>query len=256
MAATVRRSSQRAQIWAPLLAGSAAAWLLVLRDEGAAPGLMGLTSAQYVVGWLVMTAAMMLPPLAWFASFYLREIRRRAAGLARPARLGALAAGYLLVWAATALAALLLASVVDRAAEQHAGVLPWLGGAVLVAAGAYQLSPLKQRCLARCRSPLSFALAAARHSGRFRDLRVGLEHGAWCVACCWGLMAALVAVGTMSLAWMAVIAAVVLLERASAYGPGLARATGVALVLVGLLAPFVDWLAPALHGGGMPMGPM
>lgn len=243
-------------VWAPLLALSAVAWLLVLSDEGAAAGLMGLTSAQYVAGWLVMTAAMMLPSLAWFGSIYRREIRRQAAGVVRPARIASLTVGYLLVWAATAAGALGLASAIDWAAGRHAVSLPWIGGAVLVVAGLYQLSSLKHRCLARCRSPLSFALAASRHSGRARDLKVGLEHGAWCVACCWALMAALVAVGTMSLAWMAAIAAVVLLERSWDRGGTLARAVGIGLVLTGLLVPFVEWLAPALHGGGMPTGSM
>jgi len=243
-------------VWAPLLALSAVAWLLVLRDEGAAAGLMGLTSAQYVAGWLVMTAAMMLPSLAWFGSMYLREIRRHATGVVRPARIGSLTAGYVLVWAATAAGALALASAIDWATGRYADALPWIGGAVLVVAGLYQLSPLKHRCLARCRSPLSFALAASRHSGKSRDLKVGLEHGAWCVACCWALMAALVAVGTMSLTWMAAIAAVVLLERSWNSGEFLARGVGIGLVLTGLLVPFVEWLAPALHDGGMHMGSM
>ncbi len=257
MANTVRfGDSTAASVWAPLLALSAVAWFFVVGEEGAAAGLMGLSPAQYGVGWLVMTTAMMLPPLAWFGSIYVRGIERQTTGVARSARVASLAVGYVLVWSSTAVVALVLASVLDWAAGRHAGALPWIGGAVLVVAGMYQLSPLKYRCLARCRSPLSFALAASRHSGKARDLKVGLEHGAFCVGCCWALMVALVAVGTMSLAWMAAIAAVVLLERSLGRGETLARGVGIGLVLAGLLVPFVEWLAPALHGGGMPMESM
>ena len=249
-------ADRAARVWAPLLLLSAIAWLAVIRDEGAAAGLMGLTAAGYAGAWVVMTAAMMLPSLAWFGSVYVRGIKRDATGIVGTARTLSLAAGYLVVWSATAIGALTLAWSFDRLLENNSGALPWVGGAVLVGAGAYQLSPTKRRCLARCRSPLSFALAASRHAGRFRDFKVGLEHGAWCVACCWALMAALVAVGAMSIAWMAVIAAVVLLERSWRHGEALARAVGVALVLVGVLAPFLDWLVPALHGTGMTMGQM
>jgi predicted metal-binding membrane protein len=149
---------------------------------------------------------------------YVRGIKRDASGLVGTARTLSLAAGYLVVWSATAIGALTLTWSFDRLLENNPGALPWVGGADLVVAGVYQLSAIKRRCLARCRSPLSFALAASRHAGPFSDLKVGLEHGAGCVACCWALMVALVAVGAMSTAWMAVIAAVVLLERSWRHG--------------------------------------
>ena len=241
----------RALVWAPLLALSGIAWLLVVREDGAAVGLMGMSPAEYVGGWLLMTTAMMLPAIAWFGSVYINGIRREAAGVVAPARIASLTSGYLLVWSATALGALALAWAVDAAAERFPDAVPWTGACVLVVAGLYQLSPLKRLCLARCRSPLSFALAAARHHGPLRDSRVGVEHGAWCVACCWALMATLIAVGTMSLAWMVGVTTVVLVERAWRHGERLSRLVGVALVCAGLLVPFVDSIAPALHGGGM-----
>jgi len=249
-------ADRAARVWAPLLALSALAWLAVIREEGAAAGLMGLTIAGYAGAWVVMTAAMMLPSLAWFVSVYIRGIRRDAEDFVGIARTLSLAVGYLVVWSATAAGAVALAWAFDRVAESRPGTLPWIGGAVLVAAGVYQLSRLKLRCLARCRSPLSFALAASRHTGPLRDLQVGVEHGAWCVACCWALMATLVAVGTMSLLWMASIAGVILLERSWLRGEALARAVGLALVLAGLLTPFVESLVPALYDGGMHMGSM
>lgn len=244
-----KAADRAARVWAPLLALSAVAWLAVSDDMGAAVGLMGLTVAGYTGAWIVMTAAMMLPSLAWFGSVYVRGIRRGTPGLAGTLRTLLLAAGYLVVWSATAVGALALAACLGSIAESRPGALPWIGGAVLVAAGLYQLSPLKLRCLARCRSPLSFALAASRHTGPLRDVKVGVEHGAWCVACCWALMATLVAVGTMSLVWMVLIAGVILLERSWSRGEALARAVGVALICLGVLAPFVDWLMPVPHEG-------
>lgn len=248
----VNAAQRAARVWAPLLAVSAIAWLAVLGAADAEVGVMG-SAAAYVAGWVAMTAAMMLPPLAWFGSVYIRGVHRESHPLAATGRVLALAAGYLLVWFSTALAALLLAWGFDHAAETRPGAVPWVGGAVLVTAGAYQLSSLKLRCLTRCRSPLSFALSASRHTGPLRDFEVGVEHGAWCVACCWALMAVLVAVGTMSILWMALIAAVILLERSWSEGERLARAVGVALIVVGVLAPVVERLVPTLHNAGMEM---
>jgi predicted metal-binding membrane protein len=238
-------------VWAILLALSAFAWLAVAREDGAAVGLMGMSPAAYAGGWLVMTAAMMLPAIAWFGSIYRAALRRETSGIPGTARMVSLAAGYMAVWSATAAGALGLAWGIDLAAGRFPDAVPWMGGGFLVAAGVYQLSAPKQRCLARCRSPLSFALAASRHAGALRDFTVGLEHGAWCVACCWALMATVVAVGTMSLAWMAAVTLVILLERSWRHGEKLSRAVGVCLVGAGLLVPFVDRIAPALHGGGM-----
>ena len=147
---------------------------------------MGMSPVEYAGGWLVMTAAMMLPAISWFGSVYRSGLCREAPGRAGPARMALLAAGYMGVWSATAVGALSLAWTIDNAADRLPGAIPWVGAGILVAAGLYQLSVSKQRCLARCRSPLSFALAASRHEGVVRDFTVGVEHGAWCVLCCWG----------------------------------------------------------------------
>lgn len=247
----LRERGSRPGAWALLLGLSAIAWLVVARESGAAVGLMGMTPVEYAGGWLVMTAAMMLPAIAWFGSIYVGALRRETSGIAAVARTCSLAAGYMGVWSLTAAGALGLAWGIDLAAESRPQAVPWLGGGLLLAAGVYQLTAPKQRCLARCRSPLSVALAASRHVGLTRDFTVGVEHGAWCVACCWALMMTVVAVGTMSLTWMAVVAALIVLERSLRYGVMLSRAVGVGLLGLGLVVPFVDSIAPALHAGGM-----
>ena len=103
-------------------------------------------------------------------------------------------------------------------------------------AGAYQLSPLKRRCLARCRWPLGFLLRLAGYRGRLRDVRAGAVHGGYCLGCCWALMATLLAVGSMNLGWMLGLAALILLEKTRRFGAALAYAAGAALVAVALAA--------------------
>jgi predicted metal-binding membrane protein len=148
---------------------------------------------------------------------------------------GAFAAGYLLVWGgfshfAVALqwgleAARLLSPMLETSER-------WLGAAFLVAAGLWQLTPLKARCLSQCRSPLSFLMTRWR-PGRAGALRMGLEHGLFCLGCCWFLMALLFFGGVMNLFWIAGLALYVLLEKTLPYGHWLGRVAGVALIAGG-----------------------
>ena len=128
-----------------------------------------------------------------------------------------------------------------------------LAGAVLVASIATwaTLAGSHPGCLARCRSPLSFALMASGPRGPLRDLHVGALHGAWCLGCCWQLMLALIAVGTMDLRWMSAIAALILIERVWAKPGPLVRAAGFALVVAGAVAPWAPAVALGLRGAGM-----
>jgi predicted metal-binding membrane protein len=98
----------------------------------------------------------------------------------------------------------------------------------------YQLTPLKDACLAHCRSPLGLAFHAVRRPGRFRDARAGITHAGWCIGCCGPLMLALVLLGAMSLGWMIAFTAVLSLEKVWRHGPRLARAAGAALVALGI----------------------
>ena len=134
--------------------------------------------------------------------------------------------------------------------------------AIFAACGIYQLTPIKDRCLARCRSPLGFVMKYGSYQGRLRDLRVGMHHGAFCLACCWALMAVLVAVGLMNLAAMVVLAAVVLVEKTSKWGPRFSRVVGVVALVLAVAVVFRPSLAaglqpaPPMSGGGMVDGPM
>ena len=151
--------------------------------------------------WIVMMAAMMFPSVAPTVALYSKLTKTRS--LASPLLF---TSGYLLVWAAVGALAFALASVGGWASI---GVLSWdragrwIAGTTLVVAAIYELTPFKDVCLGKCRSPLGFLLGAWR-SGRSGALRMGAAHGAWCVGCCWALMAALFALGVMSLVWMAV----------------------------------------------------
>jgi predicted metal-binding membrane protein len=131
-----------------------------------------------------------------------------------------------------------------------AGWLPRIGGAVLVVAGLYQLTPLKQACLRACRSPLGFIVSHDFGGGSPAAARAGLSHGLFCLGCCWALMAVLAVVGLMNLAWMAILAAVFFIEKTWRRGVALSQIVGVACLLGGIvvvLQPGVlDWLRGAM----------
>jgi predicted metal-binding membrane protein len=114
-------------------------------------------------------------------------------------------------------------------------------------AGAYQLTPLKDYCLRQCRSPIAFLLHTSSYRGPLRDVRVGIYHGVYCIGCCWGLMVVLTAVGLSNLAWMAVIAATILLEKTWSHGRAVSRIVGVALIVFAFFVPENPALLPGLH---------
>jgi predicted metal-binding membrane protein len=125
---------------------------------------------------------------------------------------------------------------------------------IFAACGLYQLTPVKGRCLARCRSPFGLALKFGSYRGPARDLCVGVYHGAYCLACCWALMALLIAFGLMNVTAMVVLALIVLLEKAGPWGVPLSRVLGVAALALAVAVVFDPALAPGLHqvaGGGM-----
>jgi predicted metal-binding membrane protein len=160
--------------------------------------------------WVVMMAAMMFPSLAPTVALYTTMTRRR--GLARPVLF---TGGYLLVWGAAGLAAYGLfelgSSAFGGALAWHSGGR-WLASGVLAVAALYELTPLKDACLGKCRSPLGFLLGGWR-DGAAGALEMGSRHAAWCLGCCWALMAALFALGVMNLTWMAFVAALIALEK-------------------------------------------
>jgi len=228
-----------------LLVVAAGAWIgvvVVARHMAPMPGTMGLGVGSFVAVWVLMMAAMMLPSVTPFASLYTRTFAEH-----RGVRLAAFATGYLVIWGLAAVPAYWLAWASDRLAGAHASAATALAVVIFAACGIYQLTPVKNRCLARCRSPLGLVLKFGSYKGPTRDLRVGLYHGAFCLACCWALMALLVAFGLMNLLAMVVLAAVVLVEKTFARGQGFSRALGVAALVLAVIVIFQPRLAPGLH---------
>jgi predicted metal-binding membrane protein len=243
----VRRASSpsRLVVTATLLAASLVAWIVTvqrMRGMDAGPG-TDLGGLGWFLGiWVTMMAAMMLPSAAPTVLLFARVSRDRAGrSQAQHVPTWLFVAGYLAVWTVVGLCAYglyraFVSTGTGWLAWDRAG--PYVTGAVLVAAGIYQLTPLKDVCLRHCRSPLHFLLHGWR-SGRTGAVRMGAEHGAYCVGCCWGLMLALFALGVMSLFWMAVVGAVVLVEKLAPTGRRLSRLFAVALVVLGV------WIAAA-----------
>jgi predicted metal-binding membrane protein len=177
-------------------------------DAGPGSDLGGL--GWFLGVWVVMMAAMMFPSLAPTTALYARMTRRR--GWSRPLLF---TAGYLVVWGTAGLGAYALfhlgRSVLGGALAWHTGGR-WFAGGVLAIAAIYELTPVKDSCLGKCRSPLGFLLGTWRDGNR-GALAMGAKHAAWCLGCCWALMAGLFALGVMSLTWMALIAALIALEK-------------------------------------------
>ena len=190
-----------------------------------------LPMALYIGGWLLMTAAMMLPTVVPLLDRFDRLVSSRAD---RGALIALIVAGYLAAWFAFGVAAHLLDAALHDAAGQSTwlSVNGWLLGAlVLAVAGLFQFSRLKYRCLSRCRTPFSFIVKHWRGRQPLRDaLRLGLDHGLFCVACCWALMLLMFVVGTASLGWMLALGLVMALEKNAPWGARLSRPLGGALL--------------------------
>ena len=241
---------QLASAWIAVAALAAIAWavtLILARRMGNGPGTMGLALLPFLGLWLVMMAAMMLPSVAPVAVLWTRLITGAGAGAGRVMRMSLFLAGYLLAWAAIGVAAFGALDGAGRLLTASPTAAKWLGVAIFITAGGYQLTPWKDWCLRRCRSPIGALMYYLGFSGRGRDMRVGLHHGATCAGCCWGLMIVLVGVGVMNLAVMAALGVVILVEKLWRYGKPFGQAVGVVLVTAGVLAIWVPALLPGLH---------
>jgi predicted metal-binding membrane protein len=240
-------------VTAAILLLAAVAWLVVIRQASgmtSAPGTMGFHLLGFLALWTVMMAAMMLPAVAPVGAMYSRVIERQSSPAVRRWRVGGLVAGYLLAWAGFGLLAFAVADLAGRFAERHPRPAEWIGAGVLAVAGIYQLTPVKDRCLAHCRSPLSLLMHVGSYRGPLRDVKAGLYHGGYCVGCCWALMAALIALGVMDLRWMIALASVIVLEKLWRHGRALSYAVGVGLIVLAVLAPSHPELIPGLHAAG------
>jgi predicted metal-binding membrane protein len=246
---------QTATAWISVAALAAAAWavtVVLARNMGNGPGTMGLALLPFLGLWIVMMAAMMLPSVTPVVVLWARLISGASAGVARAMRMSMFLGGYLLVWAAAGAVAFAALTGTGRLLAVSPTAAQWLGVSIFVAAGIYQLTPWKDWCLRRCRSPIGSLMYYLGFSGRSRDVRVGMHHGATCAGCCWGLMVLLVAVGVMNVTVMIGLAVVVFVEKLWRYGKPFAQTVGVALVVIGVLAIWFPWLLPGLHVSSMP----
>lgn len=199
----------------------------------------------FVVGWAIMMTAMMLPSALPMIALY--GATRRGAGGAAPGGVSVtlFTLVYLLLWAATGVPVYLAHTLLMTLAGP---ALAYGVAVILLAAGVFQLSPLKRVCLRACRSPLGFLLGHWR-AGRRGSLALGWSHAVYCLGCCWALMLVLVAAGAMGLGWVLLITAVVTAEKLLPGGEWIARATGGALLLLGLAVAARPDLVTVLRGG-------
>jgi predicted metal-binding membrane protein len=254
-----RRPSQRIDaaqfaLIASLILLAALAWVVaggMMEGMDTGPGGDLGSLSFYVAAWLVMMAAMMFPSISPMVRTYALVQRSRYArrGLGEPtAAIVAFIAGYLLIWIVFGLAAYAtfkLAGAIDLVPFSWDRGGSYLAGGVILVSAIYQLTPLKDACLSRCRGPLDF-LTERWRDGVAGALRLGLEHGAWCVGCCWALMAALFALGVMSIAWMTLIAALIAAEKLLPWKQPANRAIAVLLAVLGLAVAFVPASVPGL----------
>ena len=229
-----------------LLALAAVGWWWTARemqDMDGGPWTELGTVTWFLGVWVVMMAAMMFPSVAPTVALYAKLKHTRALGAPL-----LFASGYLLVWSAVGLLAYALARIGgqlfgDVLAWDSAG--RWVAGATLLVAAAYGLTPLKDVCLGKCRTPLGFLLGSWR-DGLSGAIQMGARHGGWCVGCCWALMASLFALGVMSVVWMALVAGLIAFEklipsrRVATYG------TAALLLVLGVLMLVAPDVIPAL----------
>jgi predicted metal-binding membrane protein len=190
------------------------------------------TFAWFMAVWIVMMAAMMFPSVAPTVALYSRMTKQRS-----PLLPLWYAAGYLLTWAAAGVAAFAigvgLSSISGDVFVWDRGGR-WIAGGTLVAAAVYELTPLKDVCLGKCRSPLGLLMGWWR-DGWYGALRMGAKNGAWCVGCCWALMASLFALGVMSIFWMAMVAGLIAVEKTVPWRQVATYGTAAVLLALGIL---------------------
>ena len=235
-----------AWIWVVVGAGTGMSTIGMTRRSGM-PDISGMMMerATWTFGyaglmfamWWVMMVAMMLPSATPMLLLFARINRKERAGDRPYVPTGIFAAGYLVAWGGFSALATALQWLLERLgllSPMMVATSYWLGGAILVLAGLWQLTPIKGVCLRHCRSPLSFLVQSWR-PGRLGAFRMGLEHGAYCLGCCWFLMGLLFFGGIMNLFWIAGLAAYVLLEKTIPLGNWFGRITGIAATACGVL---------------------
>lgn len=211
-------------------------------------GVAMLSAGVFIVTWVVMMVAMMFPAVAPMVLVHASIVRSRGEGGAATI---AFIGGYLVVWTLVGLVPLAAIQLLNSSSAAPIGAwLPRAGGAVVLLAGIYQLTPMKNACLRACRSPLGFVLSHDFGGGATGAARAGMSHGFYCLGCCWALMAVLAVLGLMNVVWMAAFAVVFFLEKNWRQGVPLSRVIGIACIAGGVVA--IVW-PYALHMVGAPM---
>jgi predicted metal-binding membrane protein len=246
-----------------VLAGALVAWVVTverMRGMDAGPGtdLGGL--GWYLGIWVTMMAAMMLPSALPMVLLFSRVSAERDRQRQASVSTWVFVSAYLAVWTVYGVGAYALARGIRAAGAGFLGwdrAGPYVVGAAVALAGLYELTPLKTICLRHCRSPLHFVVTGWRE-GRFGALRMGAQHGGFCVGCCWGLMIVLFALGVMSLFWMALVAGVICVQKLLPRAERLVPVVGVLFVALGIWVAAAPASVPGLTqpGSGVKMQPM
>ena len=210
---------------------------------------MGMSAALFIAIWAVMMVAMMLPAAApmilMFSAVYAGKRQKEQPFVPTWIFVSA----YLLVWILCGVIAYPLALGADKLAAQSMWIMEngaRFGGVILIAAGLYQLSPLKRICLSKCRSPFQFIVTSWRegYSGAFR---MGFEHGVYCLGCCWLLFLILFPLGIMNIAVMALVTVLIFAEKVFPIGPRIAQLAALVLIAYGVLVIFMPNLLPTMQ---------
>ena len=247
---------ERKLILGLLLSLAAASWALLIwqsatmNSQAMGMGLtMGMSAVLFIAIWVVMMVAMMFPTAAPMILMY-RSVYAGKRQQERPfVPTWIFVSAYLFVWSLCGVVAYLLAVGIEQVAAQSMWLMEnsaRLGGVVLVVAGLYQLSPLKHACLSKCRTPLQFILSSWRdgYGGAFR---MGLEHGAYCLGCCWLLFVILFPFGIMNVAVMALVTVLIYAEKSLPIGRQISQIAGVGLIAYGVLVVLVPGALPTIQ---------
>ena len=257
-------SVQRNLILGLLLVLAAAAWAALVwqgvggdMDMAMNSPTMGLRAPLFLTIWVVMMVAMMFPTAApMILTFHKVQASKRQRGEAFVST-WIFVAAYILVWGLSGVAAYAGALAAEAIAARTAfspATASRIGGAILIAAGFYQLTPLKDACLSKCRTPITFIMTSWR-DGAVGALRMGLLHGTYCLGCCWLLFVILFPLGIMNIAAMAVITLVVFAEKTLPWGRVVARATAAALIAYGVVVIAAPHALPTFQVGGSEVMP-
>lgn len=244
-----------------LLVLAAIAWAVMVwqaraDDSMAMSPTMGMGPPLFLTIWVIMMVAMMFPTAAPMILIFSRTHRDKQAKGKPYVPTWVFVSSYMIIWALFGVLAYLFAIGGERLAEQSMWVMDnaaSIGGGLLILAGIYQLTPLKHACLSKCRSPLSFIMSSWR-DGYAGSFRMGLEHGAYCLGCCWMLFVILFPLGMMNIGAMALITLLIFAEKSLTWGVRISRYAAVALIIYGGAVLVSPGLLPTIMDNGMEMG--